>query len=72
MIPGYKDYDYMISLHILYGVNLIIDYLNMYLKKITFRLPGKNSWPQNKLQNKCKCHCLHKSREIFYFTNTFL
>ena len=33
MIPDYKDYDYMISLHILYGVNLIIDYLNMYLKK---------------------------------------
>ena len=33
MIPGYKDYDYMISLHILYGVNLIIDYWNMYLKK---------------------------------------
>ena len=33
MIPDYKDYDYMISLHILYGVNLIIDYWNMYLKK---------------------------------------
>ena len=74
MILDYRDYNYMISLHILYGVNFVIGIC--IKKKITFRLPGKNSWPQNKLQNKRKYHYLHikikRNILFYYFLKQFL
>ena len=75
MILDYRDYNYMISLHILYGVNFVIGQEYVF-KKIAFRLPGKNSWPQNKLQNKRKYHCLHikikRNILFYYFLKQFL